>query len=158
MSKPSIKPRHWKEIQELVVANGKSLPYNEEKFSLGHLIDAAISQIKDEVEEICDGADKQLQIEKKMVELKEIWATSSFEFAMWKSRDIPVLKAFGVVIEDLEEAQLLLQTLLSVRHVAPFRGDVQKFLTMLSDTADTLEMWVKVQMLWTSLESVFLGT
>ena len=44
-----------------------------------------------------------------MVELKEIWATSAFEFAMWKSRDIPVLKAFGVVIEDLEEAQLLLQ-------------------------------------------------
>ena len=41
--------------------------------------------------------------------------------------------------------------------MAPFRGDVQKFLTQLSDTADTLEMWVKVQMLWTSLESVFLG-
>jgi hypothetical protein len=30
-------------------------------------------------------------------------------------------------------------------------------LTQLSDTSDTLEMWVKVQMLWTSLESVFLG-
>ena len=74
---------------------------------------------------------------------------------MWKSRNIPVLKAYGVVIEDLEEAQLLLQTLLSVRHVAPFREDVQRFLTMLSDTADILELWVKVQMLWTSLESVF---
>jgi dynein heavy chain len=62
-----------------------------------------------------------------------------------------------VVIEELEEAQLQIQTLLSIRHVAPFRGDVQRFLTQLSDTSDTLEMWVKVQMLWTSLESVFLG-
>jgi dynein heavy chain len=80
-----------------------------------------------------------------------------FEFSVWKSRDIPVLKAFGFVIEELEEAQLQFQTLLTVRHVAPFRDEVQKYLTMLSDTADTLEMWVKVQLLWTSLESVFLG-
>jgi dynein heavy chain len=92
-----------------------------------------------------------------MYDLKESWALASFEFSMWKNRDVPVLKAFGVVIEELEEAQLQIQTLLSIRHVAPFRGDVQRFLTQLSDTSDTLEMWVKVQMLWTSLESVFLG-
>jgi dynein heavy chain len=61
---------------------------------------------------------------------------------MWKTREVPVLKGFGFVIEDLEEAQLQLQTLLSIRHVAPFRDDVQKFLSQLSDTADTLEMWV----------------
>jgi dynein heavy chain len=157
MSKPSMKTRHWEEIRDIVKANGKSLPFDEEGFSLQYLIEAEISRNKDDIEEICDGADKQLQIERKMTELKELWAMAAFEFAMWKSRDVPVLKAYGVVIEDLEEAQLLLQTLLSVRHVAPFRGDVQKFLTMLSDTADTLELWVKVQMLWTSLESVFLG-
>lgn len=90
-------------------------------------------------------------------QLRENWAIATFEFSMWKNRDIPVLKAFGFVIEELEEAQLQLQSLLSIRHVAPFREDVQKFLTVLSDTADTLEMWVKVQLLWTSLESVFLG-
>jgi len=157
MSKPSIKARHWIEIQELVATNEKVLPWNEEGFSLSHLIAAEINKFKDEVEEICDGADKQLAIERKIVELKEQWGAFTFEFAMWKSREIPVLKAFGYVIEELEEAQLVCQTLLSVRHVAPFREEVQKFLTMLSDTADTLEMWVKVQMLWTSLESVFLG-
>ena len=157
MSKPSIKPRHWTEIQDLVVQQGKTLPWNEEGFALSHLINAEINKFKDEVEEICDGADKQLAIERKIFELKEQWSTFAFEFAMWKSREIPVLKAFGFVIEQLEEAQLACQTLLSVRHVAPFREEVTKFLTMLSDTADTLEMWVKVQMLWTSLESVFLG-
>ena len=157
MSKPSMKPRHWIELSQIVGQNGKKLPYDQEGFSLQHLIESGISQFKDEVEEICDGADKQLQIETKMNETKDFWATAVFEFVMWKTRDVPVLKAFGVVIEELEEAQLLLQTLLSVRHVAPFREDVQKFLTMLSDTADTLELWVKVQMLWSSLESVFMG-
>lgn len=157
LSKPSIKPRHWIEINSMLASTKTSLPYQDEEFSLSHIFESGLKQFKEEVEEICDGADKQLTIEKKLQELKEHWAITSFEFSMWKNRDVPVLKAFGFVIEELEEAQLLLQTLLSTRHVAPFREDVQKFLTSLSDTADTLEMWVKVQMLWTSLESVFLG-
>ena len=50
-----------------------------------------------------------------------------------------------------------MQTLLSMRHVGPFREPVQEQLTALSDTADTLELWIKVQLLWTALESVFMG-
>jgi dynein heavy chain len=157
MSKSSIKTRHWEEINDLIVSSSLKLPYKGEQFSLAHVIESGLIKFKDDVEEICDGADKQLSIEKKMMEMKEKWSLAIFEFAMWKNRDIPVLKAFGYVIEELEEAQLQLQTLLSVRHVAPFRDDVTKFLSLLSDTADTLELWVKVQMLWTSLESVFLG-
>ena len=190
LSKPSIKPRHWMEINSLlqqgpppVQTGGHSgnnntttnppvglgsrasaaapppvaLPFQDEEFKLSHIFESSIIHFKEEIEEICDGADKQLQIEKRLYELRENWAIATFEFSMWKNRDIPVLKAFGFVIEELEEAQLQLQSLLSIRHVAPFREDVQKFLTALSDTADTLEMWVKVQLLWTSLESVFLG-
>jgi dynein heavy chain len=52
-----------------------------------------------------------------------------------------VLKSFGQVIESLEEDLLQLQTLLSARHVAPFRDDVQKYNSLLSDTAETLEQW-----------------
>jgi dynein heavy chain len=157
LSKPSIKPRHWNEINQLLAPTKTQLPYQSENFSLSHIWGSTMNQFKEEIEEICDGADKQLTIEKKLMELKEFWATAMFEFSIWKSRDIPVLKAFGYVIEQLEEAQMTLQSLLSVRHVLPFKDEVQKFLTTLSDTADTLEMWVKVQMLWTSLESVFLG-
>ena len=132
----------------------KPLPFESPDFAMSHVLESDLVANKEEVEEICDGADKQLAIEHKMSDLHEYWAAATFEFSMWKTRDIPVLKAFGFVIEELEEAQLQLQTLLSIRHVAPFREEVSKFLTELSDTADTLEMWVKVQMLWTSLESV----
>ena len=51
-----------------------------------------------------------------------------------------------------------MQTLLSMRHVGPFQEPVQEQLTALSDTsADTLGCWIKVQLLWTALESVFMG-
>eukprot|EP00937_MAST-01D_sp_MAST-1D-sp2_P006201 g6201.t1 len=42
-----------------------------------------------------------------------------------------------------------------MRHVAPFRDEAKEELTILSETAETLERWVKVQMVWCSLESVF---
>jgi dynein heavy chain len=60
-------------------------------------------------------------------------------------------------MEELEESQMKLQQMLTQRHVAPFRTDAQEKLTVLSETSDTLERWVKVQMMWCSLESVFTG-
>ena len=109
LSKPSIKVRHWEEINGLLAANGpahSSLPYKEETFTLSDIINSGVIGVKDDVEEICEGADKQLQIEKKMYDLKEQWALAYFEFSSWKNRDVPVLKSFGNVIEDLEEAQV----------------------------------------------------
>ncbi|CAM9238980.1 unnamed protein product, partial [Discosporangium mesarthrocarpum] len=108
--------------------------------------------------QICEGADKQLSIEEKLGDIKDQWDMACFEFTPWKNRGVPVLKAYGGTIEELEEAQLQLQTLLSMRHVTPFKDNVQvELLTELSNTTDVLELWVKVQLLWTSLESVFMG-
>ena len=70
---------------------------------------------------------------------------------------MPDAEAFGQVIEELEEAQTATCRRCSMRHVTPFREEVQFKLTELCDTTDTLELWVKVQMMWTSLESVFMG-
>lgn len=37
--------------------------------------------------------------------------------------------------------QMNLQTMLSMRHVTPFREEAQTELQILSDTSDTLERW-----------------
>ena len=47
-------------------------------------------------------------------------------------------------MEELEEAQMNLQAMLTMRHVTPFRERVQELLQALSETSDTLERWVKV--------------
>lgn len=146
MSKPSIKPRHWQDINSLI-SNATASPrfpmakpfrFQDPDFRLHHIIASGIVKYKEEVEEICDGADKQLQIEKKLTDLKDHWLLAAFEFVAWKNREISVLKSYGFIIEDLEEAQQQLQSLLTIRHVTPFREEVARFLTQLSDTADTL--------------------
>ena len=50
-----------------------------------------------------------------------------------------------------------MQTFLTMRHVAPFSEEATELLANLNDAADTLEQWVKVQLMWCSLESVFTG-
>ncbi|CAN0407305.1 unnamed protein product, partial [Ascophyllum nodosum] len=106
---------------------------------------------------ICEDADKELALADKLDDKAYQWDRASFEFTPWKNRGVPVLKSYGRVIEELEDAQLQLQTLFSTRHIAPFREEVQSKLGELSNTTDCLELWVKVQLLWTSLESVFMG-
>ena len=154
LAKPSIKPRHWAAIMQIT---GARLPTDLDLLKLHMLWEARMLDFKEEVEEVTDGADKQLAIEAKLGEIKEKWAADVFTFDTWKSRKVPVLQGFGQVIEDLEDTQLALQTMLSMRHVTPFKEEVTFKLAQLSDTADTLERWVKVQMLWMSLESVFTG-
>jgi len=153
LSKESIMPRHWDELREVT---GSDFEISAD-FKLIGLLDLDLVRYKDDVEEITEGADKQLKIEIGIAEIRSAWEEREFSFSEWKGRGIPYLKATTAVTEELEEAQMNLQTFLTMRHVAPFREEAQGLLQQLSDSADILERWVKVQMMWCSLESVFTG-
>ncbi|RHY37518.1 hypothetical protein DYB25_000117 [Aphanomyces astaci] len=154
LSKASIKPRHWDAVMD---RTSTTFDVNAADFKLQALMDANIVAFKVEIEEITDGADKQLKIEIALAEIEQHWSTEEFQFNDWKNRAVPVLKGVVPVVEELEETQMNLQTMLSMRHVLPFKEVAQQKLETLSDTSETLERWIKVQMLWCSLESVFTG-
>jgi dynein heavy chain len=127
-------------------------------FQLRTLLAADLLRVKDDIEDICDSADKQMAIDTKLSEVRGKWSSAAFTFEQYKGKGkVYLLKGYGQIIEDLEESQLALQTMLSMRHVGPFRESSNNMLSQLSDTADTLELWIKVQLLWQSLESVFTG-
>jgi dynein heavy chain len=154
LCRPAVRPRHWNEVASIT---GTTFEVDGELFKLKSILDSDLVEYKEDIEELCEGANKQQQIETKLREVKEKWDTCSFDFIMWKTRDVPTLKGFGLIIEELEDAQMQLQGMLSMRHVVPFKAEAQAKLSQLSDTADTLERWIKVQMLWSSLEAVFTG-
>ena len=98
-----------------------------------------------------------MKIEKGLEEIDGIWTNQAFAFREWKGRNIQILLGTVGIMEELEETQMNLQAFLTMRHVAPFRERAQELLQTLSDSSDTLERWLKVQMMWCSLESVFTG-
>ena len=152
--KPSIKARHWVELN---VATGSKIPLDAEVMNLAHVLDSPALGALNEATEISEGADEELAIELSLGDLKEHWDHRALSFAAFKSRPTWVLHRFELVNEELEAALLTLQTNLGKRAVEPFRENATKQLNSLSSAADVLELWVKVQKIWTSLESVFTG-
>jgi len=157
LSKKSIQQRHWQQVNDIT---GKDLQVEREDFKLQSLIDAKLNDFKDEINDITESADKQQIIEEKLADITAQWNTTCFEFSTWKSREVPcVLVGHKVteVQESLEETQMILNAMNAQRQSAPFKEELMALITTLSDTADTIERWYKVQQMWTSLESVFTG-
>ena len=157
LAKDSVQPRHWGELMKVM---GVTFNVEGSEFRLETLLDSDIVKYQEEVEDITDGADKQMGIESKLGDIKELWAVMDFELTPWKGggeKGVHILVGVPLVLEALDEAQLNLQTMLTMRHVTPFRQEATNKLKMLSETADILEQWSKVQMLWCALESVFTG-
>ena len=154
LSSPAVQARHWQAVMKVT---GTKFDVTGSEFTLSTLLEAQIAKYAEDIEEICESATKQLGIQNKMNDIKNRWSIEDFEFAPYKTRDVPVLQKVTPILEELEEAQMNCQTMLTMRHVAPFKEPLTSLLTTLSDTNETAERWLKVQLLWTSLESVFLG-
>ena len=45
----------------------------------------------------------------------------------------------------------------AMRYVTPFKSDVEAWIFQYNEVSDIIEKWLKVQVLWTSLVSVFKG-
>ena len=157
LSKPAMRPRHWEQISQITGYTFDLAKFSELK--LRSVLDANLLEHREDIEEIADGAVKQLGIEKKIHDIEHFWNQQEFELAGWSGQEDVILMGACVaeVMEQLEESQAALMQMLTMRHVAPFREHADGWLTKLSDVNETLEGWVKVQMLWMSLQVVFTG-
>jgi dynein heavy chain, axonemal len=154
LSKETIRPRHWDRVSE--VTENELKPYDNPEFSLAALLAAPLVEKFNEIEEITDGADKEDKIEKKLEEVNARWRVRQFAFQPWKARPCEVLVGEKAVVDELDEDQMTIQTLLTSRHVKPFAEEAKASLKELSDAGDVLSQWSKVQQTWCALESVFL--
>ena len=70
----------------------------------------------------------------------------------------PLWKFSGNILdiqEKLEEHLNQLNQMNAMKYVTPFKTEVTDRIALLSDVADVIEKWLKVQTLWTNLVSVF---
>ena len=129
-----------------MAATGTTFHVDPNELKLKTLIDANILGVKEDIEEIY-GADKQMQINVKMIDVKGNGLPIRFNFRNGRIKKCLCLKVMGRSLKIWTNLNLALQTMLSMRHVGPFREKISGMLSMLSDTADTLELWIKVQLL-----------
>ena len=157
LSKPSIKARHWDSLSKLT---GSTLTFNtDEVFYLSRLLEINLLRWKEDVEEIIEAADKQLKIEDQLNDIKSKWEVETFDFDFYRNREY--LCRLGPKVseiqEGLDDAQAALTTMNAMKHVAPFKNEVVNYLYIFSDVSETIDSWQKVQIMWQSLEPVFMG-
>ena len=156
LKEPMIKDRHWEQIIDITQ---KSLNYLQpDNFYFKEIIDANLIEFLDDIEDIIDSAKKQDKIEKTKNEIKFDWNKKEFMFKEWGvKRKVNILSGGCIeeIQEKLEEDIGILSGLGAMRRIGPFKEEVANLQELLSDIQTTLELWVKVQIMWTSLERVF---
>lgn len=157
LSKPSIRDRHWEEIIQLTQ---KEIPYKSETFTLNQLLETNLLEFEADIEDITESADKQLKLEKDLNEnIIAFWQDAELEIKSTKAVEQPCMLGGNIVDlqETLEEHIMALNQMNAMRYVTPFKQEVGDCIHQYNEVSDTIEKWLKVQVLWSSLVSVFKG-
>lgn len=103
----SMRDRHWKEVMRVT---GRELNLAEDAFKLQHLLDCKLLSKREDVEELCNAALKEEQIEIKLNAIDVDWAQLTLSFADYKTRGPVILKGGDTaeLIEKLEDTQMTL--------------------------------------------------
>ena len=83
LSQPSVEARHWAAVMKVT---GTKFDVTGSEFTLQTLLEAGIAQCAEDIEEICESAQKQLGIKNKMNDIKNRWSIENFEFGNWKTK------------------------------------------------------------------------
>lgn len=154
MTSKAMQARHWLRLDELM---SYSFEPEEPATSLGTIVAAPLLQFKEDVYDICTGADKESDIEAKLNQVIQDWSVVNLQFAPFKTRGDLLLKGTADVIAALEDSLMVMNSLATSRYNKPFKKKVMDWLTKLTNTAEILEKWMVVQTLWVYLEAVFVG-
>ncbi|XP_028842651.1 dynein heavy chain 9, axonemal-like isoform X2 [Denticeps clupeoides] len=154
LQNPAIHLRHW---HQLMAATGVRLTVDEST-TLADLLRLELHNYEDEVRAIVDRAEKEMAMEKVLIELDATWSGMVLTYEPHPRTSVPLLKADEELMETLEDNQVQLQNLLTSKHIAHFLEEISGWQQRLSTADSVISIWFEVQRTWSHLESIFIGS
>lgn len=115
LSSKAMRPRHWSQLQSIT---GKQFDLREDAFKLGHLLEADLLGKAEDVEDLCNGALKEEQIEQRLAQTADDWSELVFSFGQYKARGTVILEGGSTseIVEKLEDSQMQLGSMATNRY------------------------------------------
>ena len=153
----AMRSRHWFSLAR--VCNVKLVDPSDKKFTLDDMMALNLHEHKDAIEEIVETAMKELKIEKKLIEIEQVWSNMEIDYAPHKDTELFIPKPSEEVVEGIESHQMELQGIFGMgKFMEYFKDRVIHWQSLLRTVDDTLRMWMLVSKSWAGLESIFLAS
>ncbi|KAF6321024.1 dynein axonemal heavy chain 6 [Rhinolophus ferrumequinum] len=150
---PSLKPRHWTSIEQIVDATlvDLEIPLTLEKLSELHVFDFG-----QEIQDISGQASGEAALETILKKVEDSWKTTEFVVLPHRdSKDIFILGGTDDIQVLLDDSTINIATIASSRYVGPLKTRVDDWQKQLALFNQTLEEWLNCQRNWLYLESIF---
>ncbi|KAG8346214.1 putative Dynein heavy chain N terminal region 2 domain1 [Trypanosoma vivax] len=154
LSSPAMRPRHW----QLLVTTTKqpgSIDPEASDFTLEKLFALGLHKFSDEVANIVEKAEKELRIETNLNKLIGIWEKMMFTYTMDEGLNTYLLGSVDEVVEQLENDNNALSSMLSDRFVEYFYDKVILWQRNLGTVDTCTGKWVEIQRQWMNLYPIF---
>ncbi|XP_044146080.1 dynein axonemal heavy chain 5-like isoform X2 [Bufo gargarizans] len=147
-----IRNRHWLQVMSVT---GSSFPLEANVFKVFHLLDIGLLKFKKQLMSIAKAAKKEMELEIKMRKVEEEWSEQILSFRPYKNKVLLVKDESLILLEELEDAQVLIGQMLTSKEIDPLREEATTWAEKLKRVGDVLELWIDVQELWLHLEEVY---
>uniref|UniRef100_A0A2K6F430 Dynein axonemal heavy chain 14 n=1 Tax=Propithecus coquereli TaxID=379532 RepID=A0A2K6F430_PROCO len=153
LSNPSLKPRHWEALQEIV---GKSISLDK-NCTLENLLTLKMFLYENEIRDISTSASNEATLEKMLFKMIDFWNTTPLHLVLHhtESYSILIISSIDDILAQLEESQVILSTIKGSSYIGPIKDLVTKWDQNLTIFSYTLEEWMNCQRNWLYLEPIF---
>ncbi|XP_070577565.1 LOW QUALITY PROTEIN: dynein axonemal heavy chain 6-like [Ptychodera flava] len=150
---PSLRARHWDEIQRLIGRNFA----RDKNFTLGNLLELEIFHHKEKINDISTQASNEATLEIMLNKVIDLWQKTDFRLVQHSGRnDVLIIAGADDIMAQLEESQVTISTIRGSRYVTPIKALVEDWDRKLSLFSRTLDEWMTCQRNWLYLEQIFL--
>ena len=154
----SIRSRHWAALAR--VCNVKAVdPSSNDQFALEDMLQLRLHEHSESIEEIVEAATKELKIERKLEEIDQLWSETELDYVPYGETHVVLPRPSEDLVEAMEAHQMDLQGIYGMgKFMTYFEDRVIAWQFLLRKVDETLQMWITVSRLWSSLEPIFLGS
>ncbi|XP_071050357.1 dynein axonemal heavy chain 2 isoform X2 [Onthophagus taurus] len=154
LKNPSMRKRHWDKVRKVI---GQDFDEQSPSFNLEAIVRMRMQDFADEINDISNAATMELNIEKGIKAIEDLWKTMTIDMAPYKDKGVCRIKSVDDCFQALEDNATQISTMKSTRFVEPFAKEVDYWERLLSYISESLENALNAQRQWLYLENIFTG-